>query len=146
MEAIVNLFEQKQGFTTREGGSTFQAINLVSPLGFPSAIITVLFRPFPWEADSILSLLQSMEGIALAGLCVWRIKSLAGSFRYMFSNVYLRFIVFYIVVFVIVFTFVLNFGILVRQRTMVLPFLFMILAFNPSDVHIENKGQEVPIR
>ena len=30
---------------------------------FPSAVVTVLFRPFPWEARNVQMLVQSLEGL-----------------------------------------------------------------------------------
>ena len=55
---------------TAQGGSAFTPVPLTSPLGIPAAIITLLFRPFPWEAGNVQMLVQSAEGLVLLLLTV----------------------------------------------------------------------------
>ncbi len=110
---------------THQGGSEFNPVPIHSPADFPYAAITVLFRPFPWESGSIQELLTSFESLVYAGVLITGAKRLAGRVRrdqpialYAFGTT---------VVFIIVFSNFANFGILARQRTQVLPFLFMLL-------------------
>ena len=50
---------------TSIGGSVFDAPSVNSPLDLPWATVTVLFRPFPWEASSGTGLIAALEGLGL---------------------------------------------------------------------------------
>lgn len=50
---------------TAEGGSTVVSRPIRSPIDVPPAILTLVFRPFPWEAFSVLTVAQSLEGLVL---------------------------------------------------------------------------------
>lgn len=141
---MIGFLQQQQGFTY-EGGSAFQVMNISNPLAFPVAIITVFFRPFPWEANNFQALIQSLEEVLLIGIVLWRLKSLGKAAASSISNAYLRFILIYIIAFAIAFTVIQNFGILARERTMMLPFFFMLLAYNPFRARTESRAQEVPV-
>jgi hypothetical protein len=123
------------------GGSAFQAANLNNPLSYLMSLITLLFRPFPWEAHNIQALMESLQGVFLFCLVLWRIKSLGRALASSFSNVYLRYVLIYIVVFVVVFAAITNFGTLVRERVMMYSFFFMLLAYNPIKIM---EKQQVP--
>ena len=143
-EEIIGLLQQQQSLAYR-GGSAFRPVDISNPLNFPMVIVTVLFRPFPWEAHNILALIQSLEGVIFIGLVLWRIKSIGKAVVSLISNPYVRFILLYVIAFIVVFSLVGNFGILARQRTMMLPFFLMLMAFAPSRASIEGKTQEVAI-
>lgn len=113
---------------TEQGGSSFAPLPLTHPLGVPSAIITLLFRPFPWEASGIAMLLQSLEGLALLALCWWRGSSIRQLPRLMRSNPYVTFAVLYALAFILAFAGFGNFGIIARQRTLMLPLALVLLA------------------
>ncbi len=113
---------------TAQGGSAFEPVPLSHPLGVPAAIGTVLFRPFPWEASGPAMLAQSAESVLLIGLfalAVPRLRSLPGFFR---RNPYVVFAVVYALAFIIAFAGFSNFGILARQRVLMLPFVLVMLA------------------
>jgi hypothetical protein len=133
-EALLARVQQQQEFSA-VGGSAFQAGNVYNPLSYPFTLITLLFRPFPWEANNTQALVQSLQGIILFGIVIWRIRSLGKAIISSFSNSYVRFVIFYIIGFVIIFSAVSNFGIIVRQSTMMLAFFFMLLAYSPSKKH-----------
>ena len=113
---------------TAQGGSAFTAVPLNSPLGIPAAIITLLFRPFPWEAGNVQMLVQSLEGVVLAflTLAAWpRLKALPTLLR---RNPWLVFALVYVLAFIIAFAGFSNFGILARQRALMIPFFLVLLA------------------
>jgi hypothetical protein len=141
-QALIDRFQVQTGLTA-QGGSAFQTIDVRNPLSYPWALITLLFRPFPWEAHNALALIQSLEGILVIGLVVWRIKSLGKAIASSISNSYTRFILIYAVAFTIAFAVVSNFGIIARQRMMLLPFFFMLVSFAPF--HVRKNILEVPI-
>lgn len=116
---------------TSIGGSKFAAPAVNSPLDLPWATITVLFRPFPWEARNPNSFISSMEGLFLFVIVVagWR-RFVAGA-KLALRRPYLVFVATFTVVFIMAFSYVGNFGILARQRTQLLPLLLVFLAIPP---------------
>lgn len=129
-QGLIDRFEFQVGQTT-QGGSAFQAIDVKNPLSYPWVLVTLLFRPFPWEAHNTLALIQSLEGVLVLCLVVWRIKSLGKAITSFIYNSYVRFILIYVVAFTIAFAVVANFGIIARERSMFLPFFFMLISFIP---------------
>ncbi len=141
-QALLDRFQFQAGQTS-QGGSAFQAIDIKNPLTYPWVLVTLLFRPFPWEAHNALALIQSLEGILVFGLVVWRIGSLGKAIASSIANAYTRFILIYAVAFTIAFAVVANFGIIARERMMLLPFFFMLISFTPF--HARKKILEVPV-
>ncbi|KGN34710.1 hypothetical protein N802_01105 [Knoellia sinensis KCTC 19936] len=134
------------GGRTTQGGSEFTPVSLSSPLGVPMAAITVLFRPFPWEAGNGQMLVQSLEGVFLLVLAVrsWpRLKRLPGIMR---RNPYVMFAVVYALAFVVAFAGFANFGILARQRVLLLPFFLVLLALPMGREDDQPEGTEVDAR
>jgi hypothetical protein len=76
-------------------------------------------------------MVQSFEGVIFIGLVLWRIKSLGKAIVSSISNAYILFILIYIIAFIVGYTAIQNFGWLARQRTMMLPFFFMLMAYAP---------------
>ena len=119
---------EQAGEGTEQGGSAFEPVPLTHPLGIPAAWVTLLVRPFPWEANGIPMLVQSAEGLLVIVLIVryWsRIKQLP---RVMRDNPYVVFAVVYCLAYVVAFAGFANFGILARQRTLMIPFFLVLLA------------------
>jgi hypothetical protein len=113
---------------TSEGGSAYTPARIHTPLDYPWATITVLVRPFPFEIDTDESLVTAGEGLLLLALALAsarRFKQLPGLLRH---NPYVIVSAVYVLTFVWAFSAISNFGILARQRTQVLPFLFVFLA------------------
>ena len=50
---------------TGQGGSKFEATRVDSPADIPVAAITILFRPFLWEAGNAQGLITAAEGMVL---------------------------------------------------------------------------------
>ena len=136
LEGVLNLLERQQSLSFT-GGSAFQSVDISNPLNFPMAMVTVLFRPFPWEAHNLLSLIQSLEGLIFVGLVLWRVKSLGRALVSSISNPYIRFIIIFIIAFIVAYNSTQNFGTLARWRTMMLPFFFILMAYAPSDARSE---------
>ncbi len=125
---------------TDEGGSTFTPVPLTSPLGIPAAFATVLFRPFPWEANNIQALMASFESLAILGVIAWqwrRLKALPGLLR---RYPYLVFALVYSLLFVWAFSRFGNFGIIARQRVLVMPFV-VIFATLPAALAAPVRGR-----
>ena len=126
-QSVTESLEMAGGRTT-QGGSEFTPVPVDSPLGFPAAALTILFRPLPWEAGNAQMLVQSLEGLFLLGLTLaaWpRLRRLPSVLR---RNPYVVFAVVYAIAFIVAFSSFANFGILARQRVLMLPFFLVLLA------------------
>ena len=126
-EASFERYESIQARANR-GGSGFDPPSITDPAGVPLAFMTVLFRPFPWEVTSKPALVLSLEGAIFLGLMIWRLGAIKRAILSMRSEPYVVFILVYVILFILVFTTVGNFSLLGRQRLMMLPLLFMLVA------------------
>jgi hypothetical protein len=112
---------------TSAGGSEFTAPNTSTPPGLLVGLVTVVVRPFPWEASGF-QLAAAIEGAVL--LCVgivswWRRRRVL--LRSLLER-WPRMAMAYVLAFAWGFSAVGNFGILARQRSLMLPFLFVLIA------------------
>jgi len=128
-EEIAGFAEETVG-QTAQGGSAFTPTGLpTSPQAVLLAVPNVLFRPYPWEARSLLMLASAAEGMLLAGLLLWRFRSVLRAILEARRHGYLAFSVVYAALFIFFFSVIGNFAILARQRVQVLPFVFVWIAY-----------------
>lgn len=133
----------KTTISTGQGHSSFNnGGNSLSPLHLPQGAITVLLRPFPWEVSSVLQILASLEGIALAGFMVYRRKSISLSLRRLRSSPFLFYCWSLTLLYAVTFQAFANFGLLVRERSLVLPALYVLLCLDHTRVDAD--GEAVP--
>jgi hypothetical protein len=125
--AANTVFNQTQDQTT-QGGSSFTPSRVHSPVQFPMAFLTVLFRPFPYEASTTQGVVSALEGGFLMLLTLLSIKRLARVPKEMITTPFIMFALIYTLVFIYAFSTIGNFGILVRQRVQVYPLFFALLA------------------
>lgn len=114
--------------STATGGSEYQADSVNSPIDFPRAAISVLFRPFPFEADNAQMMLAGAEGsllLLLLGLSAGRLRDVRRRLR---RQPYLLMCLVYSALFIYAFSNFSNFGILTRERVQVLPFVLVLFA------------------
>jgi hypothetical protein len=114
-------------FNTGLTGSNFTPPNALSPAGFPLAIVTTNFRPFPWEAGGLFPTLTSLEGVLLGALLLSRRRQIWRGLKTWRSNGMVLFAGAAFLAFSVILCSLANFGLLARQRTQVLPFLFMLM-------------------
>ncbi len=126
---------------TSIGGSAFTPVQASNPLLVPLAVVSVLIRPFPWEAKSVNSLVAASEGLLLALLIVLGRKRIRSIFRLGFRRPFIVFSGVFTIVFVVAFSFVGNFGILARQRTIMIPSVLVFLA-GTQPTPLRKKWQE----
>lgn len=131
-EAVSQVLQRATNQTS-EGGSSFGANRSTdfSPSRFPSAVVSVIVRPFPWEAGNPLALVASLEGTMLLALFVVGRRRVVGAVRSVLRTPYVVLCVCYSVLFVYGFSSFANFGVLTRQRVQVFPFLLVVLALPP---------------
>jgi hypothetical protein len=126
-DSPVEAFEAQQtDFSASGGTSDFTPINPFTPPGFVLAIVTVNFRPFPWEAGGPLPAVAAMEGIALVVILIANRRSILAGLRTWRSNGMVILAVGSFLSISVILSVLANFGLLARQRTQVLPFLFML--------------------
>ncbi|MGH9227168.1 MAG: hypothetical protein ACRD07_00295, partial [Acidimicrobiales bacterium] len=114
---------------TSRGGSEFDNDgNSLNPLRLPEGAVTVLLRPLPWETDSRLQLLSSLESALLVGLIVARLGSLRAAFTRVRSTPFLLYCWILVILYAATFSSIANFGLLVRQRSLVLPALYVLIS------------------
>jgi hypothetical protein len=121
--------------STTQEGSAFNTNVSLSPLHLPQDAVTVLLRPFPWEVQSKNQILASLEGIALVGFMFIRRKSIALSLRKIREVPFLFYAWILTLLYVLLFQAFGNFGLLVRERSIVLPALYVLLALDVKLVH-----------
>jgi len=126
------------------GGSEFINTRPKSPGEYPDALMTVLFRPFPWEASNAQALVAAIEGTVLLFLFVLSLPRLARLPRTMFQVPYVMFALSYTAMFVFAFSAVGNFGIITRQRTQVFPFVLVLLAIPLAKTASEHIVPRIP--
>jgi hypothetical protein len=110
---------------TAAGRSEFDPIAVDSPVAWPYAAVRTLTRPLLPEARTLAELLPAIEMTALLGLaaCSWR--RLANLPFLMLRTPYLVFVLLAVGTFGVAFASFGNLGLLVRQRSLVLPLLLV---------------------
>jgi len=114
------------------GGSEFKPVIVRSPLQVPSAFVTVLFRPWVFEANNAQALVAAMESSLLLVLVVVRWRWIWAALKSMRRQAYVAFAAAYTFLFVIVFASFPNFGLLARERVQVLPLFLVLLCVRPA--------------
>lgn len=112
---------------TSQGTAAFEPANPQNPLGYARASVNILFRPFPFEASGIEQLLTSLEAIFLFGLCVVSWRRLASVPFRLRDDPYVAYAFSMLLMMIFVLGTIGNFGILARQRSQVMPFVFVLL-------------------
>lgn len=125
------------------GGSKFAPPSVSSPIEFPWAAITVLLRPFPWEAHNFNTFLASAEGLGMLLLIVLSRRRILTWIKMLPSTPYLAYCAVFTLVFIVAFSYIGNFGILARQRPQMLPLLMTMFAMQPAKRVRHRPGQEM---
>jgi hypothetical protein len=127
----VNTALSQNASRTGEGGSAFDAPDPRTPLGYLEAAATISFRPLPFESNNAQSLVASLEAFAFLVLCVASWRRLVGVPRRLRSEPYVSLAVAYVLMFFFAFGTIANFGILARERSMLMPFAFVLVSVPP---------------
>ncbi len=135
---------------TGQGGSKFDSGgNSLNPLNLPMGAVTVLFRPLPYEVRTPFELLASLESMILLVLIVKRFPSVRTALRRARGSPFLLYCIVLLILYAATFSSFANFGILARQRSLVMPALFVLIAVNPvaprpKDQHGLSRPEVVP--
>ena len=69
IEAANEVIDETQA-QTGQGGSQFEPVDPTPRPGLTKAVVTVLFRPFPFEVSNGVGIISAFEGLVLLGLTV----------------------------------------------------------------------------
>lgn len=124
LKSGIHILEERN-INTQVGGSTFnQRESLVSRIVQGPFLP---FRPFPWEVHNLMSAVAAVEGFGLFFL-LWGKRRECWALIRKWREPYVGFILAFALQFSIIFAAVTsNFGILVRQRIMLVPVVLMLL-------------------
>lgn len=142
-QAVSESVDQASAQASEGGGSAFESAPIRSPADVPSAVVTVVLRPFPWEASNVQMLAQGLEGLLLLVLLARAWPKLRHLFTVMRRSPFITFAVVYAACFIWAFSGFGNFGILARQRVLMLPFFLVLLALPTLDQLRERSRHEV---
>jgi hypothetical protein len=131
---------------TSTGGSYFPPSILQSPAHAPNAVLTVLFRPLPHEAHNTQAFLSALENSFLLLFMLVRIPWGFAALRSMRRQPYLAYALAYTVMFIVAFSSFANFGLLVRERVQVLPFVIALFCVPPKPMEQVRAAADAPGR
>lgn len=130
-ESVTTTLEQTSGRTEGHGGSAFDSVVVTSPADVPLAMITVLFRPFIFEAHNLQAVIAAVEGMVLLGVTLLRWRWLVAALKSVRRHPYVAYAATFVFIFMIAFSSFPNFGLLARQRVQLFPFLFVLFCIPP---------------
>lgn len=131
IDSVNEVLDRVQHNTAEGGQSTYTAHAVNSPLDLPGAVMTVLFRPFPWEAGNLLVLASSIESILFLVLVALSWRRWRQVPRLLRRCPYIAVALVAILLFGIAFSALGNFGLLVRERVVILPLVLVALCLAP---------------
>ena len=113
---------------TAQGNSNFSAANPQNPVGYVQDAVTILFRPLPFEAHGIEALGTSFEALGLLVLTIVSWRRLLSIPRRIRPEPYVALAIAFILMFIFAFGTIANFGILARERSQMMPYVFVLLS------------------
>ena len=133
IETVVDILvvQTENEFDPGGDGSNFAVTPITSPTWIPMAFVTTLIRPFPGELVTSQGLVQSAEGMLLAGLLILNLKSGLLGIAAIRREPYMVFTLVFAVAMILVLSTTANFGLLARLRVILLPALFTMVAYRP---------------
>lgn len=126
------------GERTGRGGSAFEPVAVTSPLQFPLAAFTVLYRPLPIEANNAPAFFAALESTFLFLLLIVRFRWFTSAVRRV-RKPFVAFAITYVILFIVGVSSFANFGLLARQRVQLLS-LFLVLFAIPPRVRALRSG------
>jgi hypothetical protein len=122
---IVYAFRQR---ASTVGGSEFASPDVLTLVGILYAPVSVLLRPFVWEAHNVQTMVTALESLLWLCLLWWRRRIFWERVRMLRGQPWVAFCAAYAGIMILAMTTMGNFGILARQRVALLPFLWVLFA------------------
>ncbi|MCC6169420.1 MAG: hypothetical protein IT329_19520 [Caldilineaceae bacterium] len=123
--AVEEFYAEQQERTTG-GSSSYQTVNVFTPGGLAVGMLSVLARPFPWEAHNAQALIASLETMVWLAFCWFRRGAFMRNLLAIRTNPAVSYALAYSVIMLLALTSLGNFGLIARQRVVVLPFWWML--------------------
>jgi hypothetical protein len=115
---------EERNIDTHLGGSTFNQRESLARRIIQGPFLP--FRPFPWEVHNLMSAVAALEGLGLFFL-LWRKRRELWALMRKWREPYVGFLLAFALQFFVIFAAATsNFGILVRQRIMLVPIMLML--------------------
>ena len=106
------------------GGVTYST----SPAAYPRDVYVVLFDPLPITAHGASQYVDAFENLLIVGLILISLRNLRMVPRAAFARAYVMMCLVYSAIFLYTFAALGNLGLITRERTLLFPFLFVLLA------------------
>ena len=106
-----------------------------SPSYYWRDIYTILFDPLPINAHGAGQLVASLENSVIVVLILFSLRQLRMTFRASFARPYVMMCTIYSLLFVYAFAALGNLGLIARERTLLFPFLLVLLCIPRSPRH-----------
>lgn len=103
-----------------------------NPLYYPVDVYTVLFDPLPFQVGSATQAIAALENLSIIGLLLYSWRSIGRIPRQLRESPFVLMCVVYSLGFMYLFAALGNVGLLARERTLLFPFLFVLLALPAS--------------
>lgn len=126
------------------GRSGFETSPTRSVGDMPGAVVTVLFRPFPWEVRTVPQLLASVEAVLIGTMLAAALLGLVKRRRRFERTPLTVMSVTFTLLFSAAFASLGNFGLLVRERSQVLAFV-ILLVFSLRTVSLGRSSGREPM-
>ena len=117
------------GVHSAQYGSVVATSVSLSPLSIPKDIYYVLVRPLPFQAHGLTQLASSLENSFLVALFVVSWRRVGSALKAIRRHPYLLVAALYSLVWIVLFASIGNLGILVRERTSLLPLLLVLVCW-----------------
>jgi hypothetical protein len=120
--------ERMQAVTdqTTQGGSQYTPTSIFTPWGLVWGLVTTVARPFPWEARNAQVLVTALETCGWLLLAWLQRRVFRKKLLTLRADPIMSFAFFYTLISLLALTTIGNFGILARQRVLILPFIWML--------------------
>ncbi len=125
--AEVDAFVSTVEGNTTKGGSSVEGGAVSGPQDIPAAALKVLFRPLPYEAHNMQAMASALESSVLLLITLWRSPKIIKNLRAVRNDPYVLLSVIMTFGFVVMFSPFLNLGLMARERSMILPFLAVVV-------------------
>ena len=124
--ALTKLSKNNQGTGAGFGSSSVAYSS--NPLTYPRDLYSVLFDPLFFSAHSLTQVFASLENVLVLVVTLISIPRLRHVPRACMQRPYVLLALFYSAVFIFAFAALGNLGLITRERTLLLPLLFVVLA------------------
>ncbi|WLP95227.1 hypothetical protein [Psychrobacter sp. M13] len=122
LDGIGDYYESRSGFNM-QGGSSIDTSSMILPV----KMFSYIFRPFPFEAHSLIAFIASIENSLLLITITYIVYKAKGSFTVIIKNENLWLLLYVIITWIMLSYGLKNLGIAARQKWMFMPVIIYLL-------------------